>query len=85
MNRILLSLFVVLAVSVVSCKDDDDAKPSYNFKDQDVQGKIGNESWTYVDGYALADEFFVITLTLEEAETGCNISVPEKDRVAFIG
>jgi hypothetical protein len=83
MNRIFLSLFVVLAVSVVSCKDDEE-KPSYSFKDQDAQGKIANESWTYVDGYATADQFFVINLTLEEAETGCAISVAEKDHVAFI-
>src|SRR5690349_10490747 len=83
MNRILLSLFVVLAASVVSCKDDDE-KPSYNFKDQDAQGMIAGESWTYVDGYATADDFFVITLTLEEPETGCDILSPTTDRVGFI-
>jgi hypothetical protein len=83
MNRILLIVFVVLAVSVVSCKDDD-AKPSYSFEDQDAQGKINNEPWTYTDGYATADQFFVITLTLDEDETGCAISVPERDRVSFI-
>src|SRR5262249_43941460 len=66
-----------------SCKDDDE-KPAYSFKDQEAQGKIGNESWTYVDGWATADQFFVINLTLEEAETGCAISVAEKDHVAFI-
>lgn len=85
MNRICLSLLIVLTASLVSCKDDDDDdKPSYSFKDQEAQGKIGNESWTYTDGYATNDQFFVINLTLDEGETGCGISDPKKDRVSFI-
>lgn len=84
MNRILLSFFVVLTISVVACNDDD-AKPSYSFTDQDAQGEINNESWTYADGFATADHFFLITLTLEESKSGCDLStVPERDRVSFI-
>lgn len=86
MNRICLSLLIVLTASLVSCKDDDDdEKPSYSFKDQEAQGKVGNEDWTCIDGYATNDQFFVITLTLEEDGTGCGISaIPARDNVSFI-
>jgi small nuclear ribonucleoprotein (snRNP)-like protein len=84
MKRIYLNLFMLLVISLVSCKDDDNAEPAYNFKDQDATGKIENESWTYKDGYAdIGSELIYVTLTIEQAGKACDITSPTGDRVLF--
>ena len=83
---VMITLVTFIAISLSSCGDD--AKPSYNFHDQDVSGKIGNLAWEYADGYATIygedeDATLSISLFLAQTDQGCNVFIPEGDEVFF--
>lgn len=40
---------LIIVLSVLSCEDDG-KKKDYTFKDQDAQGKIAGNNWTYASG-----------------------------------
>lgn len=79
-------LLFTLAAFIASCGDDDE-KPSYNFKNQNVAGKIGNVTWQFGDGYAerigIGDdtELHINLFTAVEGR-GCDLS-PSGDEVLF--
>ena len=82
-NFLFLSM---LSVAAFSCKDDVE-NPAFNFKDQNLTGKIDNSDWTYQTGYASQDGSSAgstLYVTLVQAHEGeeCSIS-PEGDHVFF--
>ena len=87
MKTILRSLaFLFVCAIGISCESDDG--PSYKFLDRDLSGEIDNEAWAYEDGYAEIDDFggeemLDINLTLVQAQSGCDIFIPEGNQVFF--
>lgn len=80
MNKHILVLLAM--ITLLSCGGDDDKK--YKFKDQNLSGKIGGSAWTFADGYSDIDGGMAdITLTLEQDGEGCDMGMPEGNRVFF--
>lgn len=82
-NFLFLSM---LSVAAFSCKDDIE-NSAYNFKDQNLTGKVDNVDWAYQTGYASQDgtssgSMLYITLVQGHEGEGCSAS-PEGDHVFF--
>lgn len=87
MNTSSLFSCMLLVAALVSCKDDDDPAPSHSFKDQELAGEIGGDTWTYEDGYASAEstdgvESLYISLVQDATGEGCDAAA-EGDFVFF--
>jgi hypothetical protein len=83
MKRYYSPLALVALIALTSCGGDDEASPSYKFKDQTAQGKINDEAFSYGDGYAdVETDEIRITLTLPQTEDICDI-MPEGNTVTF--
>ncbi|HEY9047268.1 MAG TPA: hypothetical protein VIN08_15290 [Ohtaekwangia sp.] len=81
-----LLFYSILSLAALSCKDEAEST-SYTFKDQNLTGKIDNDSWTYQTGYASVDgasaeSTLYITLVQEHTGTGCDVW-PEGDHIFF--
>jgi hypothetical protein len=78
-------LFLMASLIGFSCKDDEDAKPKYEFKDQDLSGKIENVAWTYEEGTADANgNTLSIDLFLDQVDPVCELfGFPEGNQVFF--
>lgn len=71
MGRFSITMFLFV-VAFVGCKDDEPT-PSYQFKEQDAQGKIGNVAWVYEDGKVEDVEVaFNIELFLTQPSAPCD-------------
>lgn len=69
--RKLPALVLAFVVFLPGCKDDSPT-PSYEFKDQAAQGKIGNVAWEYEDGKVEDVEVaFNIELLLTQPAPAC--------------
>jgi hypothetical protein len=72
MKKILL--YLAIPILFTNCKDDDDAKPSFEFKNQNLLGKINGGNWTYQEGTAETDGGTLrIALFLDQPEPVCDI------------
>ncbi|SKC55365.1 hypothetical protein [Ohtaekwangia koreensis] len=82
-NFLFLSM---LSIAAFSCKEDVE-DPAYNFKEQNLTGKIDNTDWAYQTGYASQDgsnSEGTIYITLVQGHTGEGCSTwPEGDHVFF--
>jgi hypothetical protein len=76
------SSFLILSLAILLSCNDEVEKPSHNFKNQNLSGKIGNTSWTFNDGYADVygiDEDSQVSFDLfQEAEEGEGCSALSK-------
>jgi len=84
----LYALFFSLTALVASCSDDDEKGPSYSFKNQDLQGEIEGDNWTYADGYVETTtlegvESLSVNLMLTQADGACETFSVEGDQVFF--
>lgn len=72
-NKVILGM---LWLVLVSCGDDDDG-PSYEFIDQNLQGEINGQTWSFVDGNAEISVFddtkLSIELGAEELADPCDV------------
>lgn len=88
-------LFIALiGLSVVACKkdDDDDSKSTTSgtsYVDQTLQGKIGNQSWEYMDGKFTESSFgstkqYAVTMYAQKDSTLCKaFGVKQWDKIIF--
>lgn len=86
MKRYYSLLLFASVLAFASCDDDEksSSSSSYKFKDQDLQGKINNESFLYDDGFAdVGDEYIDITLVLPQNEDVCDLFNIEGNSVFF--
>lgn len=59
---------LIIVLSVLSCGEDDGKKKDHSFKDQDAQGKIAGNNWTYASGkFRYSDDGESIYITLYNA------------------
>ncbi|HYF69294.1 MAG TPA: hypothetical protein VD884_14215 [Ohtaekwangia sp.] len=81
-NKLLTA--ILLYATLISCNKDDDAGPSYNFKDQLLSGKIDNETFVHGDGFFDNDdeETVRIVLTVAQAHDLCEV-IQEGNEVFF--
>lgn len=68
---------IFIALFVFSCGDDEN---EYSFKNQDLSGKIGGDSWTYEDGFIdeftfEGKDFLSSNLTLTQDGSVCEVDL----------
>lgn len=72
LNKLMLGL---LLLALASCGDDDNG-PSYEFKNQNLQGEINGQEWSFVDGTAEVSVFDDTQLSIDlgavELDDPCN-------------
>lgn len=72
--------FIVVAFILAGCPQD--AKPPYEFKEQELQGEIDNNFWEYVSGVARPSLSSMDTLSVGiyniEMDTPCSYAVSEE-------
>ncbi len=81
------SLLILSITAVLFSCGGDDEKPSHNFKNQTLSGKIANTPWAYGDGYAEIygtgdDSEIYIDMFKDVDGEGCG-SIPEGNQVFF--
>lgn len=84
-NLSVLCLFLLSLLA--SCGGDSENSPSYEFKDQNLQGMINGESWSFITGTAQTssqdpNQFFV-DMAAMAIQDPCNAFVLEGNRVFF--
>ena len=85
MKFINIFTFVVIAISILaSCKKDDENNSGYEFKNQNLQGKIGNVAWQLNSGNAEDDgsELDIDLWVVNETDP-CNVLFGDSTRIFF--
>lgn len=52
MKKLLLFSAICTSLFIISCNKDDEPGPSFEFKNQDLQGMINGTAWEIASGYA---------------------------------
>lgn len=88
MRTKILALFLFIAFAC--SKKEEAPAPAYEFKNQDVSGKINSVAWTYVDGYADvssassgSEPKVDVELVLAQPKKGCDIVSVSGNQVFF--
>jgi len=73
-----LLVLVMLTSLAISCSDDDESGPSYNFEDQNLQGKIDGEDFILGDGrgeisFFEDDQLSIDLYHSDEPEDACDV------------
>jgi hypothetical protein len=87
MRTKILSLFLIVAFGC--SKTEETPSSTYEFKNQDVTGKINKVAWTYADGYADvssssgSEPRVRVSLVLAQSKKGCDIFLATGNQVVF--
>lgn len=86
-TRIFLVAMIASISIFISCKNED-PEAKYNFKDQNLQGKVDGESYEFGDGHFEesqfeSDKYSIDLYDASESEDACNLFFSEHVSVFF--